>query len=345
MKTKNVKKFKTVIALALFALILTPVAAAFTGCGGSGGKSEAVAELGDVTITEDQLSAFTELMFFLYGYDFFSDLSDEEKNTYKADTLDTMIQAAAMKQHFSGEDVFPEDSEERLAQFKDMIKQAEGTEGTFREKGITDDTLRYYMETQYYFQALASEVTEDGALPTEAEIEAYYAAHEQEFPDTEERRVSHILVGDAEHSDADRQLAEDIRAKIADGEESFEDMALEYGTDGTKDTGGDLDFQVKEYYVPEFGEAAFSLPQGELSGIVETEFGFHILKVTDIRSGRSLDAQREAIRSTLTYELYEKKTKELVDEFGAVYLSDKYPPPGERGVTEAEVEGTPEIQE
>jgi foldase protein PrsA len=327
MKTKIVKKIKITISV-LFILILG-AAPALTGCGGSADESEVLAKVGDVEITENRVNAFTELMFFLYGYDS-SNLSDTEKNLYRADTLDTMVQAAAMEEYFKGKDVFPEDADASIKQFTDMIYQTEGVMDTLKEKGITDDTLRYYTETQYYFQALADEVTENGALPTEAEIEAYYTAHEDDFSDTEQRRISHILVGNADHTDEDRLLAEDIRERIASGEESFEDMALEYGTDGTKDIGGDLDYQVKEYYVPEFGEAAFALPQDELSGIVESQFGFHILKVTDIRSMRSLDAQRESIRSTLTYELYDIKTKELIDEFGAEYLSDRYPSPDAR---------------
>jgi parvulin-like peptidyl-prolyl isomerase len=326
MKKKIAEKCKILFA-ALFAFMLG--AAALTGCGGASDNSAAVAKVGDIEITENQMNAFTELMFFMNGYDFAA-LPDDEKDLYRADTLDTMIKAAAMEEYFKGKDVFPEDIADSIKQYTDMLYQTYGLKDTLEEKGVTEDTLKYYVETQYYFEALAEEATEGGVLPTEADTEAYYAAHEQEFQDVEERRISHILVGDAEHSDEDRQLAEDIRERIASGEESFEDMALEYGTDGTKDVGGDLDYNVREAYVPEFSDVAFALLRDELSGIVESEFGFHILKVTDIRNRRSLGAQRESIRNTLTYELYDNRAQELVDEYGAVYLSDKYPPPGGR---------------
>jgi parvulin-like peptidyl-prolyl isomerase len=332
MKTRNTTKCKATAAVLLSAGIILLSVALLAGCGGAAeapDDSEVLATVGDVNITEARVNAFTELLFFLYGFDD-TQISEDEKNLYRAETLDTMIQAAAMEQQYKRGDVLPDDADDRLQQFKDALYQTEGVEAMFAEKGITENVLRYYMETQFYFQALAAEATEDGALPTDAEIEAYYEAHKQEFSGTEERRISHILVGDANHSDEDRQLAEDIRGRIASGEESFEDMALEYGTDGTKDTGGDLDYHVKDYYVPEFGEAAFALPQGELSGIVESQFGFHILKVTDIRSNDTLDAQRESIRSTLSFELSENKAKELEEKFGVTYLSDKYPPPEER---------------
>jgi parvulin-like peptidyl-prolyl isomerase len=328
MENKNKKKCR--IANAALALVLG-VGLSLAGCGGGAAAddSEAVAKVGDVTITENQLNAFTEFMFFMYGFDL-SGLAEEEKNTYKADTLDSMVQAAALAQYYEGKDALPEDFDANLKQFTDMVHQTEGVDASFAEKGITDDTLKYYMETQLYFQALAAEATNDGALPTESEIEAYYAAHEQEFPETEERRVSHILVGDENHTDEDRKLAEEIREKIASGAETFEDMSREYGTDGTSAAGGDLGYAAREAYVQEFSDVAFTLPVDELSGIVESQFGFHILKVTDIRSARSVESQRESISSTLTYELSDARVQALVAEYGVTYLSDKYPAPADR---------------
>jgi parvulin-like peptidyl-prolyl isomerase len=324
MKTKM--KSKTLITASLLALLLIfGAGAALMGCsrggadgnegGGAQDESAVAATVGGIEITENAVNTFTELMFIMYGVDF-STVSDAEKPQYLAETLDTMVKAAAMELYFEGKDIFPDDAEDSFKQLTDMIDQTEGMKERFDSKGITEDTLRYYTNTQYYFQALAEEATENGTLPTEADIEAYYAEHEQEFP--EERRVSHILVGDAEHKDEDRKLVEEIREKIASGEESFEDMALEYGQDDTKNRGGDLDYAVRDAYVPEFSDVAFTLPKDELSGIVESQFGFHILKVTDIRPA-SLDAQRESIRSTLSYEISDNRAKELVEEYDVVY--------------------------
>jgi parvulin-like peptidyl-prolyl isomerase len=295
-----------------------------SGCGAAADDSETVAEVGDIAISENRLTAFTELLFALNNFDL-SAVEESEMNLYKAEALDTMAQAAALAQHFEKQGVPLEGVDAALAQFKDDIAQVEGLADSLKKKGITDDTLRYFIETQFYFQNARMEATENDSLPTDEEVEVYYALHEREYPDEEERRVSHILVGDKNHADADRQLAEEIRGKIARGEESFEDMALEHGTDGTRSTGGDLGYAVYADYVPAFSEVAFALPQGELSGVVESEFGFHLLKVTDIRSARSIEAQREAIRTALASELYESALESIAAEFEAVYLSDKYP--------------------
>ncbi|MDR2771575.1 MAG: peptidylprolyl isomerase [Clostridiales Family XIII bacterium] len=332
MKKKNAGKCKIAIAvqiLALSALLL------LSGCGGGASENSeiTVAKVGDIEITEDRLNAFTELLFSLYGYDLAS-LEDSERNLYKAETLDTLVQAAAAEQYYKAKGVEP-NIEEDFTQIKADIEQSEGLADSLKEKGVTDDILRYFLEAQYYFQTLQEEFTQDGALPSEDEILAYYAAHEQEYPDEEERRVSHILVGDANHTDEDRQLAEEIRGKIASGEASFEDMAAEYGTDGTSSTGGDLGYAVRSAYVPEFSDVAFVLPQDELSGIVESEFGFHLLKVTDIRSTRSLETQRESIRTTLGSALYEDALASVLATYEPAYLNDKYPSPEARAAAAA----------
>jgi parvulin-like peptidyl-prolyl isomerase len=315
---------KTAITASLLAILLIfGVAPALMGCGGGGGgsapdDSAVKATVGDITITENQLNAFAELIFIMsYGSDL-SAISEDVQEQFRAQVLDSMVKAAAMELYFAGKDgILPEDVDDSIKQVTDIVAQTEGMKETFEEKGITEDLLRYQFNADAYFQALFLEATENGALPTEAEIEAYFTEHEQEFP--EERRVSHILVGSAEHTDEDRQLAEEIREKIASGEESFEDMAIEYSIDtGSKVAGGDLDYAASDAYVPEFSAVAFALPLEELSGLVESQFGFHILKVTDIRPA-SLDSQRESIRSTLSYEIADKRAQELVDEYGVVY--------------------------
>jgi parvulin-like peptidyl-prolyl isomerase len=78
-----------------------------------------------------------------------------------------------------------------------------------------------------------------------------------------------------------RKKAEDVLAQIQKGEKSFEDLAKEYSEDTTAEDGGDLSYFGKGTMVQEFETAAFSLRVGETSGLVLTEYGYHIIKVTE----------------------------------------------------------------
>lgn len=116
-------------------------------------------------------------------------------------------------------------------------------------------------------------------------------------------RVSHILVSTKERSPEDaKKLAEELLVKIKSGSD-FEETAIEYSEDqSVAQNKGDLGFFEKDRMVPAFGEAAFELSaDNKLSGVVETEFGFHIIKFIDRRKpGKlSFDAVRDDIIANL----------------------------------------------
>jgi foldase protein PrsA len=330
MKTKNGKKRnitkRTCAGLLALLLILL-----FSACGGSGGGASdnadadgvAVAQVGDSVVTEDRLARFAELMLLMQGYDL-ADIEDEaQKTQIMTDILDVMVELEVIKAHFAGENVLPETVAEEVESLKIMAFQTEGMEDTFKTKGLDDETLRYFIEAQHYQEALTNEVTNGGALPSEEEIEQYYALH---LADYEQRRVSHILVEDTELLEENRQVAAEIREKIVSGADTFESLAAQYNTDSTKDTGGDLGLAGRGNYVQPFEEVAFSLELQELSDIVETQFGFHLVKVTEIQE-QSLEEVHDTIKNELTYEISIEKAQELVETASVTYPDARYPGP------------------
>ena len=128
----------------------------------------------------------------------------------------------------------------------------------------------------------------DGVEVTDEEIQAAYERQ------TTEINASHILVADAE-------TAATVKAEL-DGGADFAEMAQEYSTDGSASEGGDLGWFGVGAMVPEFEQAAFSLEVDEISEPVESQFGFHIIKVSDkreIEGAEPLEGQEEDIRSEL----------------------------------------------
>ncbi len=119
------------------------------------------------------------------------------------------------------------------------------------------------------------------------EVEKFYKAYKDSIPEMPKRaNVSHIVIktqpGTSADSLAVSQLR-DIKSKIQEGT-SFEELAQQYSQDpGSRRQGGDLGFVSRGTLVPEFEQVAFSLQQGEISDIIETEFGYHIIKLEERR--------------------------------------------------------------
>jgi peptidyl-prolyl cis-trans isomerase D len=125
---------------------------------------------------------------------------------------------------------------------------------------------------------------------TSKEVEAYYQSNLEKFGQPKRVKVRHILIKtdrkDPESLAKARKKAESIREEAVQGKD-FAQLARQYSEDpGTKDQGGELGYITRGQVVPEFEEAAFSLKAGGISNVVQTPYGFHILKVDEIQAAR-----------------------------------------------------------
>jgi len=160
---------------------------------------------------------------------------------------------------------------------------------------------------------------------TEEDMSIYYKAHLDEFKTPEMVRARHILVKvnrDAKEEDRKkaRERIGDILKRVRAGED-FARLASEYSDDpGSKDKGGDLGFFPKGRMVPDFEKAAFSLKPGEVSDIVETPFGLHIIKVEDRKE--SILEPFEKVRDKVRERVFAEFRKARVDEFVEKAMKD-----------------------
>ena len=136
------------------------------------------------------------------------------------------------------------------------------------------------------------------------EIRYYYDTHLDEFEHPESIHARHILL-----ENEDR--AADLLKKLKRGKD-FLKMAKEHSVGPTKDTGGDLGYFEKGKMIPEFEEAAFALKIGEISGVVKTQFGYHIIKLEDRKKEytESLEEVEEKIKNILLKDTAESKAYE-----------------------------------
>jgi len=161
------------------------------------------------------------------------------------------------------------------------------------------DLETYYKDHSALFQApeqatveylvLDLEAVKKNIAVSEADAKAYFEQNKARFGTKEERRASHILItapasAPAAERDKAKARAEQLLAEVKKSPASFADLARKNSQDpGSAEKGGDLDFVTRGAMVKPFEDAMFALKKGEISAVVETEFGYHIIRVTDIK--------------------------------------------------------------
>lgn len=154
---------------------------------------------------------------------------------------------------------------------------------------------------------------------TDAEIKTWYDGHKDRYQVPEERRASHILIG-AEKLGKDKAKvkAEALLAEIRKNPSVFADLAKKNSDDpGSASKGGDLGFFGRGAMVKSFEDATMSLKEGEISGVVESDFGFHIIKLTGIHAAteKPLADVRGEIEAELKKAAGSRKFAEAAETF------------------------------
>lgn len=248
-------------------------------------------------------------------------------------------------------DAFLQDSPQNRAQAqgpqRDAIKREYGELKVLADRALKEgldgeDRVRLLLEVKkggvlasFYSADLGKKAD---AQVTDADVSGYYAGHLAEF---EEVRARHILISTqpAETGDDDsaqrresgkaadreeaRRKAQGLLDRIKSGEE-FEQLATEHSDDpGSKAKGGDLGYFMRGENVRSFEDAAYSMPVGGVSDLVESEFGFHIIKVEDRRIAPLDTRIRNSISEKLKQERRQRVTDEIVSK-GQVRIAEDF---------------------
>lgn len=171
---------------------------------------------------------------------------------------------------------------------------------------------------------------------SEADLKSYYDQNAVRLSGKEERRASHILINAAKDlPPADREKArvraEEILQTVRKTPGSFADIAKKNSQDsGSAANGGDLDFFARGAMVKPFEDAAFAMKKGEISDLVESDFGYHIINLTDIKAPaqRSFEELRADIEADLKKQQAQRKFAETAEAFtnGVYEQSDSLKP-------------------
>jgi peptidyl-prolyl cis-trans isomerase D len=162
-----------------------------------------------------------------------------------------------------------------------------------------------------------------GISVPEEDLRKHYAENQKRYTTPEERRASHILIK-AEKGAADaarakaKATAERLLAELKKNPAAFAELARKNSEDpGSAEKGGDLDFFGRGAMVKPFEDAAFALKPDELSGVVESDFGYHIIKLVAVKGGekRGFDTVRAELEAEVKTQLAQKRFSEIAVEF------------------------------
>ena len=208
----------------------------------------------------------------------------------------------------------------------------------------------YYQANQKQFQAPESASIEYIVLDLDSvkktitlndeELKSYYEQNVARLSGKEERRASHILINApkdmpaAERAKA-KEKATALLAQVRKAPDSFADVARKNSQDaGSAPAGGDLDFFARGALVKPFEDAAFSMKKGDISDLVESDFGYHIIKLVDLKSPKqkSFEELKPSIEADLLNQQAQRKYADIAETFtNAVYeQSDTYKPIAEK---------------
>lgn len=223
---------------------------------------------------------------------------------------------------------------------------------TYRDKvKVTDDEVAaYFNANPAQFQAaeqadvqyvvLDLDTVMQGIAISDADLKAYYDQNANRYSTKEERRASHILISaaataPAAEREAAKAKATDLLAQVRKSPDTFAAVAKQHSQDpGSAPGGGDLSFFQRGAMVKSFEDAAFALAKGDISDVVESEFGYHIIRLTDVRAGvqRPLEAVKAEITAELKRQLAQKEFASKAEQFANLVYeqSDSLAPVVER---------------
>lgn len=281
-------------------------------------KSEVLATVDNVKITGEDFRKRMEPYFYYQGL---KKLSDEEIESYEANTINYMTNLEAL--YKAGKEADIEITDEDLeSNYTTMMSSITSyfnlTEEEFLKKfDLTSDYIKNSLEKEM----IATEYLTENSEVTKKEAKNYYNKNKEDFF---EIRASHILISNTDENGEDvsdekkkenKELAEKILKRVQKGE-SIEDLALEYSDDtNTASNGGDLGFFSKGEMNENFEEASFSLKVGEVySKVVETPYGYHIIKKTG-EQYTNFDDVKESLIESLTSDKQSNLLQDALDKY------------------------------
>ncbi|BBK75097.1 MULTISPECIES: peptidylprolyl isomerase [Clostridium] len=329
---KRIKKL--IAAVAIFTLSISVM-----GCKMIEKTPEAIqktvyATVGDEKITkadmDEEMKATIDQLKQQYGDDYANNekIKDQLKQM-KVQYLNAMVNEKLMLKNAESVGVTPTDDElneyadKQIEQLKQAYPDDAQLQQVLEANGFTEDSYKDYAKKQYKLQKVQEAITADVEV-TDDDAKAYYDENkDSQYTVGAGANAAHILIaekGSDGNIDFDASLAKanEVKAKLDAGAD-FAQLASEYGTDGTKDKGGDLGFVAynQANYDQDFLAGFKQLSEGQISDPIKSQFGYHIIKATGIKDEvvTPFDDVKEQIKSQLLQQQQSKAFNDKISEW------------------------------
>ena len=244
----------------------------------------------------------------------------ERRNEVFRQALDQLVTYTVLSQETRARKVVVADEEvdDRVKQMRAQFKTEDEFKKALDARGMTLDKLKSDTRTDLGINKMVDSEVATQAAASDAECRDFYDKNPDKFKQDEAVRASHILFRVDENADAatKKKAMDQAQAvlKEARAGADFAELAKKHSADGSAQQGGDLNFFTKGQMVPPFDQAAFSMKPGEISDIVTTQFGYHIIKVTDRRAASTVpfDQVSARIKEFLTEQQKQKKADDFI---------------------------------
>jgi peptidyl-prolyl cis-trans isomerase C len=248
-------------------------------------------------------------------------ISDDQLTELKKEILDGLIEREVLYQQSqkAGIKVDEQKVDDQLAGIKKRFPNEADFQKALTSMDLTEAEVRTQIKRGLSIRGLIDKEVTDKIVITEEETNAYYIANPQFFKQPEQVKASHILIkvdptaDDAVKATAHKKI-EEVQKKLTAGGD-FAELAKEYSEGPSGPNGGNLGYFGRGQMVKPFEEAAFSMQVNQVSQVVETRFGYHLIKVDDKKPEKTLayDEVKDKISERLKQEKIQKGAQEYVE--------------------------------
>jgi len=232
--------------------------------------------------------------------------------------LENLIDRELLYQQSRKKGISIKDAEvnEQLDRLKKQYPDEQAFKDSMAEDHLTEDTVKSRINMNLAVQQFVEKEFGGKVQVTEAEAKAFYDGHPEYFTEPETIRASGILIktdvkSDAAKKEEARKKMEDIQKRIKKGED-FAILAKDFSQDASAAQGGDLGTIPRGRMPKALDDAAFSLKPGEVSNVLETELGFHLIKVHEKKPEKVVPFKE--VEDKIRQHLSNQKLKQMVDE-------------------------------